>query len=204
MRSRRSKTAGVRTDETRQGRAALWTVQLAVDAVADAIRRLDTLRCLVYRTHQAALSTLRTARHHPLKDPDLAPLEDRIGHLANRLDWPQSIRSRTHHHEHLERPLTRAESRVIGNWAGSAFAVTSGMLNVSEQLDAWYAGLVTSAVRAARTASSRVTVEAHKRRAEKLLRRLDQLCADERIAWAFAVPNGEDDDGRLISGRTLQ
>jgi hypothetical protein len=191
MSSRKARTARARTSEAAHSRAALWTIQLAVDAVADALRRLGTLQGQVYRSHRAALATLQMARHHPLKAADLNLVEDRFGQLARRLDWPQGIRARAHY-EHLGRPLTDPESRMIGSWAGSALALTDGMLDISEQLDLGYAGLVVSAAGAARAASFRVTAEAHKRKAAKLLLRLDQLCADERVAWAFAVP-GEDE-----------
>ena len=77
-------------------------------------------------------------------------------------------------------------------WPGRAFVVSSGMLDISEQLDAWYGRLVLIAATAARSALPSVTVEAHKKRAAKLLDRLDQLCRNERIAWAFAAgPSGD-------------
>ena len=197
--SRKSKTARAPTAEARHSRAALRTMQLAVDAVADALRRLGTLQSDVHRSRGAALASLQVARHHSLKDADLHPIEDRISQLARRLDWPRSICGRVHN-EHLERPLTDPESHMVGRWAGSAHALTVGMLDISEQLDAWYAGLVVTAAGAARAASCKVTVVAHKRKAAKLLLRLDGLCADERVAWAFDAP-GEDEWS--ISCRTL-
>jgi hypothetical protein len=197
--SRKSMTARAPTAEAKHSRAALRTMRLAVEAVADALRRLGALQSNVYHSRQAALATLQAARQHSLKDAELGPIEDGIGQLAKRLDWPRSISARVHN-EHLERPLTAPESHMVGRWAGSAHVLTVGMLDIGEQLDAWYAGLVVTAAGVARAASCRVTVTAHKRRAAKLMLRLDGLCADERVAWAFDAP-GEDDWS--ISRRTL-
>ena len=180
-----------RTTEAKHSRAALWTIQLAVDAVADSVRQLKSLQGRVYRGHQAALGALQMARHHSLNDRDQNLVEHGIGKLAERVDWPATIRTRTRR-EHLERPLRDTESTVLCGLAGSAFVVSSGMLDISEQLDAWYGRLVLIAATAARSALPSVTVEAHKKRAAKLLDRLDQLCRNERIAWAFAAgPSGD-------------
>jgi hypothetical protein len=188
---RKANTGRPTAAEVKHSRAALWTIQLAVDAVADGLRCLGALQDQVYRSRCATMGTLQMARHHALKEADLRPIEDRVGQLARRLDWPRSLRARARY-EHLERPLGCTESYVIGRWAECALALTMGMLDISEQLDIGYAGLVVSAATAARAAAARVTVEGHKRRAAMLMLRLDQLCADERVAWAFAAP-GEDE-----------
>jgi hypothetical protein len=177
-------------------------MQLAVDAVADALRRLSALQDQVYGGHRAALGNLQVARHHPLKAAYLSPIEKCFDHLAKRLDWPRGVRSRAPN-EHLDRPLGDRECRMIASWGASAFALTVGMLDIYEQLGDWYADLVVSAAGAARAAAYKVTVKAHKTKADTLLLRLDRLCADQRVAWAFPVP-GEDDDGwRSMSGRRL-
>ena len=67
----RSRRARARRIEVQQSRAALWTIQLAVDAVADSISQLKTLQNNVYRGYRVALSTLQMARHHSLSDGDL-------------------------------------------------------------------------------------------------------------------------------------
>jgi hypothetical protein len=184
--------------EAKHSRAALWTIQLAVEAVADSVRQLKALQGRVYRGHRAALWALQMARHHSLQNRDQSFVEHGIGKLAERVDWPATIRLRSRR-EHLERPLSEIESSVVCGLAGSAFVVASGMLDISEQLDAWYGGLVLIAATAARSAVSSVTVEAHKKRAAKLMDRLDQLCRNERIAWVFAA--GSDDPS--VAGRTL-
>lgn len=196
--STRSKRAITRIVEAKHSRAALWTIQLAVEAVADSVRQLKALQGRVYRGHKAALWALQMARHHSLQSRDQSFVEHGIGKLAERVDWPATIRLRTRR-EHLERPLSDIESSVVCGLAGSAFEVASGMLDISEQLDAWYGGLVLLATATARTALSSVTVEAHRRRAAKLMHRLDQLCRDQRIAWAFTA--GSDD--LSFVGRTL-
>ena len=196
--STKSKRAITRIAEAKHSRAALWTIQLAVDAVADSVRQLKSLQGRVYRGHQAALWALQMARHHSLNNRHQTLVEHCVGKLAERVDWPATIRKRTRR-EYLERPLGDTESSVVCGLAGSAFVVASGMLDISEQLDAWYGGLALIAATAARSAVSSVTVEAHKRRAAKLMDRLDQLCCDERIAWAFAA--GADDPS--LADRTL-
>jgi hypothetical protein len=180
----KTKRATARTTPVKHSRAALWTIQLAVETAADSARRLGALQDRMFRGHQAALWTLQMARHHSLKGGDLQLVEEGIRRLAERVEWPSSIRRRTRR-EHLERPLTDTESGVVRNLAASATRVASGMLDISEQLDDWYGGVILMAVAAARSALSGVTVEAHKRRAAKLMDRLDLLCRDERVAWAF-------------------
>jgi hypothetical protein len=46
----------------KQSRAALRTIQIAVDAVADSIQHLKWLQAHAHRGHRAALVTLRLAR----------------------------------------------------------------------------------------------------------------------------------------------
>jgi hypothetical protein len=154
----------------KQSRAALWTVQHAVDAVADSVRQLKLLREHAHRGHRDALQTLRMARHHCLDEHDLRRLEESVARFARLADWPAAMRSRARY-EHLERPLSGSESRLITNLAGSALTVAAGMLDTCEHLDAW----------------PHVTSEVHRRKADKLMLRLEQLCANHQIAWAFAA-----------------
>ena len=181
----RSRRARARRIEVQQSRAALWTIQLAVDAVADSISQLKTLQNNVYRGYRVALSTLQMARHHSLSDGDLTLVEDCVGKLAQRADWPATMRSRGRH-KRLERPLSDTDSSVVAGLAGSALAVSAEMLDVGERLDALYGGFAVTAAAAARAALPNVTGAVHRRRADGLILRLDQLCANQRIAWAFA------------------
>jgi len=196
------KTSRTLTRKAQHGhsRAALWTIQLAVDTLADSIRQLKAFRRPVHRGHRVALDTLRMTRHHTLHDGDLAVLEEGVGKLARRLDWPATMRSRTRH-QHLERPLSDTESRTIATLAVSSVVIASGMLDIGDQLDAWYGGHAVSAATAARLALPNVTTEAHRKRAEKLMLRLDQLCANDHIAWAFAA--GPEEQTPPLSPRTL-
>jgi hypothetical protein len=164
----------------------LWTIRLAVDTVADNISQLKTLQDKVYRGYRVALSTLQMARHHSLRDGDLTLVEDCVGKLAQRADWPAAMRSRSGH-KRLERPLSDVESSGVTRLAGSAIAVSAEMLDTGERLDALYGGLAVTAAATARSALAGVTDETHRKRAEKLMLRLDQLCANQRIAWAFAA-----------------
>jgi hypothetical protein len=170
----------------KQSRAALWTIQLAVDAVADSIQQLKLLQDHAYRGHRAALVTLRLARHHSLNDCDLRRVEDSVGKFARLADWPAAKRARSRY-EHLERPLCDTESRQVANLAGSALLVAAGMLDITEQLDAWYGELAVTAAAVARSALAKVTSRGHRRRADKLMLRLAELCTNTHIAWAFAA-----------------
>ena len=195
----RSRARRSRRTEVQQSRAALWTIQLAVDAVADTISQLKTLQGNVYRGYRVALSTLQMARHHSLSDGDLTLVEDCVGKLAQRADWPAAMRSRGRH-KRLERPLSDAESSGVTRLAGSAIAVSAEMLDTGERLAALYGGLAVTAAAAARSAFASVTDETHRKRADKLMLRLDQLCANQRIAWAFAA--GADEQPSIFR-RTL-
>ncbi|HEX2337828.1 MAG TPA: hypothetical protein VHI72_15265, partial [Hyphomicrobiaceae bacterium] len=106
--------------------------------------------------------------------------------FARLADWPPTMRVRGRD-EHFERPLCDAESRLLANLAGTALTVAAGMLDICEQCDAWYGGLAVTAAAAARAALPKVTSEVHRKRADKLMLRLDQLCANGHIAWAFAA-----------------
>jgi hypothetical protein len=170
----------------KQSRAALRTIQLAVDTVADSIRQLRRLQGHAHRGHRAALATVRMARHHSLNGGDKSRVEETVGKFARLMDWPLAMRSRSRV-EPLERPLSDAESRLLANLAGSALLVAGGMLDITEQLDAWYGGLVVTAAAAARSALPSVTSQQHRERADKLMLRLEELCANAHIAWAFAV-----------------
>ena len=181
-----TKSARTSKDKLRHSRAALSTIQFAVDAVAHSVQHLRSLRCHMQRGHHAALTTLRMARHHCLNASDLARVETIVGQYARVADWPGTMRSRNRH-EHLERPLSDTESGVLASLAGSALTVAAGALTMWEQLDAWYGGLAVTAAAAARSALPSVTAEAHRRRANKLMLRLEQLCANDHIAWAFAA-----------------
>jgi hypothetical protein len=174
----------------KQSRAALWTIQLAVDAVADSIHQLKLLQGHAHRGHRAALVTLRLARHHALKDCDLQRVEDTVGKFARHTDWPAAMRARSRY-EHLERPLSDTESRQIANLAGQALLVAAGMLDITEQLDAWYGALAVAAAAVARSALANVTSQGHRKRADKLMLRLEELCTNTHIAWAFAA-SGQD------------
>jgi hypothetical protein len=197
-----SEASRKRKEERRQSRAALWTIQLAVDAVADSVHQLKMLRRHMHRGHHAALATLRMARHHSLNASDLSRVEDLVGNYARAADWPATMRSRSRH-EHLERPLSATESGVLAGLAGSALAVVAGALTVCEQLATWYGGLAVAAAAAARSARPHVTVEAHQQRANKLLLRLDQLCANDHIAWAFVAAAGSSRPAPDTAARTL-
>jgi hypothetical protein len=195
--SAKTKRATTKT-EANYSRAALWTIQHAVDALADSIRHVQMLRDYAHRSHSAALVTLRMARHHTLNDGDLRLVEDCVGKLAQRMDWPASLRTRTRQ-EHLERPLSETESSEITNLAGGALGIASGTLDIEEQMVSWYGGFAVAAVAAARSALSSVTAVTHRRRADKLMHRLEQLCDDHRIAWAFVAGA----EHKPISHRTL-
>jgi hypothetical protein len=83
--------------------------------------------------------------------------------------------------------------RAVGvtRLAGSAIAVSTEMLDIGERLDALYGGLTVTAAAAARSALASVTDETHRKRADKLMLRLDQLCANQRICrapWKIAPP----------------
>jgi len=174
----------------KDSRAALWTIQLAVDAVADSIRQLKLLRDQVHRGHHTALTTLRMARHHSLTDGDLRQVEASVGRFARLADWPTTMRARNRH-EHLERPLNDAESRELASLAASALTLAAGMLDVGERLDVWYGSLAVTAAAVARSALPKVSCQRHRRRADKLMLRLDQLASNSLIAWAF-VASGND------------
>ena len=170
----------------KQSRAALRTIELAVNAVADSVRQLRILRDHVHRGHRTALSTLRMARHHSLNEEDLVRLEGSISRFARLADWPLRMRCRSRQ-ENLERPLSESESRELASLAGSALSLAAGMLDVGEQLDACYGSLAVTAAAVARSAQAKVTHEKHRRRADKLMLRLDQLCGNSQIAWAFVA-----------------
>jgi hypothetical protein len=170
----------------KQSRAALWTIQLAVTAVADSIQQLKVLQDHAHRGHRAALATLRLARHHSLNDCDLLRVEDAVGKFARLTDWPAAMRARSRH-EHLERPLSDTESCQLANLAGSALLVAAGLLDITEQFDAWYGGLTVTAAAAPRSALANVTSQGHRKRADKLMLRLEELCTHPHIAWAFAT-----------------
>jgi len=182
----------------KQSRAALRTIQIAVDAVADSIQHLKWLQAHAHRGHRAALVTLRLARHHCLNDCDMRRVEDTVGKFARLTDWPAALRARSRY-EQLERPLNDTESRQVANLAGSALLVAAGMLDVIEQLDACYGRLAVTAATVARSALTKVTSQEHRKRADKLMLRLEELCSNSHIAWAFAVI-GED---RPQPARTL-
>jgi hypothetical protein len=65
------------------------------------------------------------------------------------------------------------------------------MLDITEQLDAWYGGLAVAAAAVARSALANVTSQGHRKRADKLMLRLEALCTNTQIAWAFAA-SGQD------------
>jgi hypothetical protein len=104
----------------KQSRAALWTIQLAVDAVADSIHQLKLLQGHAHRGHRAALVTLRLARHHALKDCDLQRVEDTVGKFARLTDWPAAMRARSRY-EHLERPSATRKAARLPIWRAGRF-----------------------------------------------------------------------------------
>jgi len=185
----------------KHSRAALQTIQLAVETVAHSIRQLTVLRRHMHRGHREALSTLNCARHHRLNDIDVARVEEMVAGYAQSADWPSAMRTRSPH-DRLERPLSDTESTVQAVLAGQALSVAAGTLTVCEQIDNWYGGLAVAAAVAARLALPSVTAEAHRGRANKLMARLEQLCANDRIHWAFAAAAGRSPAVRRRSQRT--
>src|SRR5262249_34494492 len=150
------KPARTRKQQLRHSRAALATIQFAVDTVADSIHQLRTLRRQMQRGQQWALATVPIARHHCLSEPDLTRVEDIVGQYARVADWPATMRCRNRH-EQLERPLSDLESSVLASLAGSALTVVAGALTIWEQLDAWYGGLAVTAAAAAPPPPPRAT-----------------------------------------------
>jgi hypothetical protein len=170
-----------RRADLKHSRAALRTIQQAVETVTHSIQQLKVLRRHMHRGHRQALWALHSARHHSLNDSDIKRVEDMVRGYARGADWPD---------EHLARPLCDTESTVLASLAGSALTVAAGALTVCEQLDNWYGGLAVAAAVSARLALPSVTEEAHKRRAQKLMLRLEQLCVNEQINWAFVAAAG--------------
>ena len=194
-------TKPARKAHLKRSRAALCTIELAVDTVAHSIRQLKVLRAHMHRGHRRALFALSTARHHSLSEADLRRVEDMVGGYARVADWPANMRSRIPH-DHLERPLSEAESTVLAVLAGQALTVAAGALTVCEQLDNWYGGLAVAAAVAGRLALPSVTIEAHRRRADKLMTRLEHLCANDQIKWAFVAAAGRSPAVRPRSDQT--
>ena len=114
----------------KESRAALWTIQLAVDAVSDSIRQLKLLRDHVHRGHRTSLATLRMARHHCLNEEDMRRVEESVTKFARLADWPPTMRDRGRY-EHFERPLSDAESRPNGGDFG-AFDQYIGLQEVAD------------------------------------------------------------------------
>jgi hypothetical protein len=178
-----------RRAELKYSRAALRTIQQAVEIVTHSIHQLKVLRRHMHRGHRKALWALHTARHHSLNEADIKRVEDMVRGYALVADWPATMRTRNPH-AHLERPLSDTESTVLASVAGSALTVAAGALTVSEQLDNWYGGLAVAAAVSARLALPSVTAQTHRRRADKLMIRLEQLCANDQINWAFVAAAG--------------
>jgi hypothetical protein len=151
----------------------------ALVSVADSIELLTKLHDNAHLAYKGALEAFQMARHHPLTAPDLCLIEKRATALADQFDWPASARARGMC-PHLERPLTNYESSIITHWGNSAFAITVVLLDVGGLLDGIYGSFVATAAAAARSARSKVTADAHQKRADKLMLRLDQLCAGDR------------------------
>jgi len=187
--------------ELKHSRAALRTIELAVETVAHSIQQLKALRRHMYRGHRQALSALHMARHHSLKDTDNKRVEEMVGGYAQSADWPAMMRSRGSQPQ-LERPLSDTESTVLAVFAGQALSVATGALTVCEQADNWYGGLAVAAAVTARLALPSVTAEAHQRRAQKLMTRLEQLCGNDHIHWAFVAAAGRSPAVRPPSPRT--
>jgi len=190
-----------RRADLKHSRAALRTIQQAVETVTHSIQQLKVLRRHMHRGHRKALWSLHSARHHSLNDNDIKRVEDMVRGYARVADWPATMRTRNPH-EHLARPLSDTESTVLASLAGSALTVAAGALTVCEQLDNWYGGLAVAAAVSARLALPSVTEEAHKRRAEKLMLRLEQLCANDQINWAFVAAAGRSAPVRPSPQRT--
>jgi hypothetical protein len=169
------KKAQSRRAELKHSRAALRTIQQAVETVTHSIHQLKVLRRHMHRGHRKALWALHTARHHSLNETDIKRVEDMVRGYALVADWPATMLARNPH-EHLERPLSDT--------------VAAGALTVCEQLDNWYGGLAVAAAVSARLALPSVTAQAHRRRADKLMIRLEQLCANDQINWAFVAAAG--------------
>ena len=169
------------TDESRQ---ALFTLKCGVHAVADALRRWTTLERHAYRAHRGALEAFHEARHHALEGQQKECVERLTADLANRLDWPSTSRSGSPPHR-PQRPLTKTEIQAIGEWAGTSHSLAVAMLDLMDHLDYCHGAAIVTAAKAAREVFPRVTVAAHKAKAEKLMKELDRFCADERVAWVF-------------------
>ena len=75
------KATQTRRAALKQSRAALRTIQLAVETIADSIRQLQRLQGHAHRGHRDALATLRMARHHSLHGDDVCRLEETVGKL---------------------------------------------------------------------------------------------------------------------------
>ncbi len=191
-----------RKTELKHSRAALRTIQLAVETVAHSINQVRVLRRHLHRGHRKGLSALHMARHHSLNAADIKRVEAIVGGYAQVADWPATMRSRRRH-EGLERPLSETESTVLALLAGQALTAAAGALAVCEQLDNWYGGLAVAAAVAGRLAVPGVTVEAHRRQADKLMTRLEQLCANDHINWAFVAAAGRSPAVRPPSQRTV-
>jgi hypothetical protein len=190
------------TAEVDASRAALTTIEVAVATVEDGIEQLGRLQDCLYSARLGAVATFQGARHHSLNGRDLHLIEECADLLAQRLDWPARLAGRTSPN-HLARPLTDAESWQVGRWATSAYEITASMLDVSRLLDVGYAQVVASTADVARSAFAQVTAEEDKQKAVKLMLRLDQLCADERIVDALALVTGNDelvDQGEPVGG----
>jgi hypothetical protein len=181
--------ARLKKTKLKHSRAALRTIQLAVDTVAHSIHQVKVLRRHLHKGHRRGLSALQMARHHSLNEPDIKRVEEIVGGYAQVADWPATMRSRRPH-EGLERPLCDTESAVLALLAGQALTAAAGALTVCEQLDNWYGGLAVAAAVAARLAVPSVTVAAHRQRAAKLMTQLEQLCANNHINWAFVAAAG--------------
>jgi hypothetical protein len=186
------KKAMTRTSE-KQSRAALATIESAVATVAEAVKQLGLLQRDLSRAHRAALESFQVARHHPLTGHHLEGMERLARTLADRRGGPSAIRDRAAN-DHLERPLSHSESWQIGRWASSAAVIAAGLPHLGDTVvDEWYGDLVASAADAARSALPKVTVEAHKRRAARLMLRLDHLCSDVRIAQPLAATRADEE-----------
>jgi hypothetical protein len=86
-----------------------------------------------------------------------------------------------------KRSFPDAESRKASHWDVCAHAMPGTMVHLTECSIESYGTFVVAAAAEARLALPRVTVKARRRRAEKLMLKLNLLCSEHR--WAFEEPD---------------
>jgi hypothetical protein len=143
-----------RTLELKKSRAALSTIQMAVDAVAGAVKEWSALQKHLCRAHQEAVSTFQAIHPQPFKGRET--LEESAGELARRLVWPKCLATRSPH-DHPKAPMTFDLVSDTGRWAFSTFMIADCVHVVVRMLDRGFGVLVEDATHAARSELSNVT-----------------------------------------------